>query len=148
MRSREDYAWCAGFFEGEGSFDLARHQDRPVPRIHIAQRDREPLDQFQQLIGIEGNLYHRLDGGKDIWTLYYNRWAGVQAIVCFMWPWLSTRRRTRAIEVLREGAPRLRKRPTHCKRGHELTEENSRLDRHGWRACRICIREGERTRKK
>ena len=29
---------------------------------------------------------------------------------------------------------------THCKRGHEYTPENTRLDRHGWRICRACRR--------
>jgi hypothetical protein len=29
---------------------------------------------------------------------------------------------------------------THCKRGHEFTPENTKLDRHGWRSCRICDR--------
>ena len=29
---------------------------------------------------------------------------------------------------------------THCKRGHEFTEENTRIDRRGDRMCRTCLR--------
>lgn len=29
---------------------------------------------------------------------------------------------------------------THCSRGHEFTPENTRLDRHGWRHCRTCMK--------
>lgn len=32
-------------------------------------------------------------------------------------------------------------RPTHCKRGHELTPENSYVPRDGARRCRTCIRD-------
>lgn len=31
-------------------------------------------------------------------------------------------------------------RPTHCKRGHEFTPENTRTDRRGHRVCRACMR--------
>lgn len=29
--------------------------------------------------------------------------------------------------------------PTHCKRGHEFTESNTRVDKHGNRVCRACV---------
>ena len=40
-------------------------------------------------------------------------------------------------------------RKTHCKHGHELTPENTRVDKRGGRACVICLRENgrERTRR-
>jgi hypothetical protein len=31
-------------------------------------------------------------------------------------------------------------RKTHCKRGHEYTPENTRIDRRGWRSCLTCSR--------
>lgn len=32
-------------------------------------------------------------------------------------------------------------RKTHCKNGHEFTEENTIIRREGWRGCRTCSRE-------
>ncbi len=36
---------------------------------------------------------------------------------------------------------------THCKRGHEYTPENTRIDTRGNRNCKSCHRDRERTRK-
>ena len=36
---------------------------------------------------------------------------------------------------------------THCKHGHEFTEENTYVDRAGHRYCRACAREKQRQRK-
>lgn len=36
---------------------------------------------------------------------------------------------------------------THCKRGHEFTTENTRVNRSGSRTCRTCERERQRTKK-
>lgn len=33
---------------------------------------------------------------------------------------------------------------THCKHGHEFTDENTWLDKHGWRYCRPCMRQRHR----
>lgn len=37
---------------------------------------------------------------------------------------------------------------THCKRGHEFIPETTKLDVHGHRSCRICIRESDRRTRK
>lgn len=39
-------------------------------------------------------------------------------------------------------------RPTHCRNGHEQTEENSYIDSENCRRCRICRRENSRRAKK
>lgn len=36
------------------------------------------------------------------------------------------------------GIPAINKRKTHCKRGHELNEVNSRIDKRGGRYCELC----------
>lgn len=44
--------------------------------------------------------------------------------------------------VLRgKGSAAERARQTHCKRGHPLTTENTRVNRRGHRVCRVCERE-------
>lgn len=37
---------------------------------------------------------------------------------------------------------------THCPRGHEYTDVNTRFRKNGHRVCRTCHREGERLRRK
>lgn len=36
---------------------------------------------------------------------------------------------------------------THCPNGHEYNERNTRVDKRGWRSCRVCARERERIRR-
>jgi hypothetical protein len=36
---------------------------------------------------------------------------------------------------------------THCAHGHEFSDENTRLDRQGWRVCVACRRAADRRRK-
>lgn len=37
---------------------------------------------------------------------------------------------------------------THCPSGHPYDDENTKRDRRGWRACRTCVRAGDRERKR
>ena len=40
-----------------------------------------------------------------------------------------------------------RTKSTHCKQGHEFTEENTLVTKRGHRSCRTCNREGDRKRR-
>lgn len=42
-----------------------------------------------------------------------------------------------------ERAAQLRRAQTHCRRGHEYTAENTRLNKRGARVCRACVREAK-----
>lgn len=42
------------------------------------------------------------------------------------------------------GRPLTNARKTHCKHGHEFTEANTKIDVHGHRSCRTCLRETAR----
>lgn len=37
---------------------------------------------------------------------------------------------------------------THCKNGHEYTEENTFVRKQGWKECRICIRQNQKAARK
>src|SRR5262245_53689249 len=51
------------------------------------------------------------------------------------------------LEVLTPREHRQRHLLTHCRRGHELTEENTRIYPNGTRHCRTCLREYDRRRR-
>ena len=36
---------------------------------------------------------------------------------------------------------------THCKRGHEFNDHNTLVNKYGWRYCRTCHKERERSRR-
>lgn len=78
------------------------------------------------------------------------RSAKAKAAVGSFWASLTPAERTaraeRVIETKRAQGP-LKGGPqnlTHCKRGHEFTAENTRLDKRGSRVCRTCVREAMR----
>jgi hypothetical protein len=107
--SREDRAYCAGLYEGEGSiyYTVGKkpegYRDNRQLRLTIRMNDRLPLDLFSELMifGTVTGPYIRkpgLIGEKyDVKPEYYHYQATglerVQFIVCQIWNWLSPRRR-------------------------------------------------------
>lgn len=88
--SRENIAWVAGLFEGEGSI---RQSDRPY--FEITQVDRESLDKAFSIFPF-GRVYGPYNNKKG--RQAYHRWIvckfeHVQAIMAAIWPWLSNRRK-------------------------------------------------------
>lgn len=72
MVTQLDYAWAAGFFDGEGCVSLSDCTKRNSPRgparhitmkILICQKDRRPLDKFKGLFG--GEIKPFVRGGKN-----------------------------------------------------------------------------------
>jgi hypothetical protein len=110
---REDYAWAAGFYEGEGS--IAHHCRngrlyKPCEvRIVISQSGggdaAKLLERFRDIVGC-GKVYgpytpsiHNL-GKKPLWRFAVSKHEYVQAIAAMLWPWLSERRRTQIVTCL------------------------------------------------
>lgn len=52
--NREDLAWAAGFFEGEGS--IHRNGNGGSYKISVTQCDKDLLERFQQIVGGFGKL--------------------------------------------------------------------------------------------
>lgn len=56
--------WAAGFYDGEGHFQLRTQKRRyHYPAIVIGQKDREVLDRFQAAIGV-GKVYGPYNGSN------------------------------------------------------------------------------------
>lgn len=127
-----ELAWAAGFFDGEGSTCITRHQPKnqhataTVILVSVKQTDREPLERFRAAVGGIGviNGPYERNGNKPYWTYKSSGYARVQAIVAALWRFLSTPKREQARCALTEmkanfkrpGAPTLE----FCKRGHDL----------------------------
>ena len=145
---REELAWCAGFFDGEGHIGTGigrikgKWTARPL-RLNVSQTDRFVLDRFRDAVGI-GRVSGPFDRSKrrpnESAVFYYqvSRFAYVQAVVALLWTWLSPVKREQARAALLA----MRARPTHkgtCRRGHPRTPENTYwLPGGKWRGCRLC----------
>ena len=103
MRSRENLAWAAGLFEGEGSFSLNRTGDNLRCQAAVAMTDEDTVVRFRDILGV-GKVYGPYGpyaGSKKVfWRWHVYSAEHVQAVAAMLWPWLGDRRRTRATEVL------------------------------------------------
>jgi len=164
--NREELAWAAGFFDGEGSFGVYRAKPRTYRgetksntylRMSVAQAgsDQPPelLLRFRNAVANLGQIRPRRIthlGKKPMWIWQAERVNDIQAVVAMLWPWLGARNRERmktGIKQYREALFKWQDR-THCHRGHAYDDENTRWiihDRDGkelrTRQCRACARE-------
>jgi hypothetical protein len=137
---RDNLAWAAGLFEGEGSISI--HQRRNGI-VHLAMTDADVVERFAKVMGFGRIYHHPQDKRKATYKPLINWVAGsfehVQAAIAMMWPWLGTRRQSRAIEVLRvaQTSNLACKQRTHCPKGHPYSGPNLRISQ-GRRMCRTC----------
>lgn len=126
--NREELAWAAGFFDGEGSTGFRRqHKRAGQMRLSISQVDRRSLDRFRAAVGEIGSVlgpYHKRYGANGVRSIYDFSTASfekVQAIVALLWTWLGAAKREQAREVLLAFRAIEQERQTRCRRGHLYT---------------------------
>lgn len=139
-----ELGWLAGIFEGEGCIYIT--PDGRTVRLTVPSIDRDTVDRVQALTGI-GNI-HTYDYKVSSGDIHVgHRWQAqrlleVQALLRLLRPHLGLRRGAKADEALaiepnpNGFGPRTLR--THCKRGHEFTEENTIRASDGGRRCRAC----------
>jgi hypothetical protein len=100
MPIREDLAWAGGLFEGEGCFTFRRTDGRAGVAT-ISMTDEDTLRRFHDVVGF-GVLHQltRSPSHKPLWRWDARSFEHIQCLVAFLWPWLGSRRRKRAREVL------------------------------------------------
>jgi len=111
--NREELAWAAGFFDGEGSVHIAyscKRKDgsfRHYPQVSLGQSGvlaPEVLNRFQRAIGMIGKLYGPFKPAKNQkqvrFLLEFSGFAKTQAIMAMLWSWLGTVKRNK-FEVVR-----------------------------------------------
>jgi hypothetical protein len=100
-----DFAWAAGFLDGEASFGTwTRSDGRKRTCIQVAQLRREPLDRLAATLG--GRVYgpyERKNGNPYfMWTL--QDFEGVQAAIASVWRFLSAPKQEQAAATLKKVA--------------------------------------------
>ena len=111
---REELAWAAGLFDGEGCFHflLQRRKDtslQPLTQTRMTQVDREVLDRFQAAVGL-GTVYGPYPKNSP-WQYAAYGFEKTQAIVAKLWSWLGSQKRAQAVAVLQAAKPHIRQRP-------------------------------------
>ncbi len=107
--NREELAWAAGFFDGEGSTSLrcknrgrARKADYIMPMLSISQHySPECLLRFREAVGgfgtMNGPYRYANSPNADRWTWAARRHEEAQAVIVRLWPWLSSPKRKQAV---------------------------------------------------
>jgi hypothetical protein len=99
--NREELAWAAGFFDGEGNIRVAivkyKYKNYYKPVLQIAQVEVENLYRFNKAIQYLGNITGPY--GKQ-WKLVINNFECMQATIAMMWEWLGDVKREQAIQTL------------------------------------------------
>jgi hypothetical protein len=148
---REDLAWLAGFWDGEGCVSALNTENaKNYPVLSISQAGDEGKElcyRVAQIAGVRASISgpHRgRPGNKPAWKVRISGHERVQAVMAACWPWLSrTKREQAALVLLAYRAIRPAKvQRTHCpKCTSEWVSPNivyceaSRA----WR-CRVCRR--------
>jgi len=110
MWNREELAWAAGFFDGEGSFCVLipnRKTMRPMLHATIHQTNKITLERFQTACGGLGRITGpytkaRAWNSKPYWVWQTSKFEHAQQVVLCLWPWLSSPKRTQALAMLRK----------------------------------------------
>jgi len=140
IKWREELAWASGFYDGEGSIHAEKHSANnggltSSCSLSVPQSHREPLDRLVRVFGF-GKVYGpRQVRTTTMWAFRVFGVERVQAVVCMLWPWLGTFRRTQIVAVLQE----CKANATRCRRHFRPTEVANIRNRiaRGERQCDI-----------
>lgn len=107
LLSREELAWAAGLFDGEGNSHFcitnqSRGYKTPMIGINISNTYLPLLKKFQQVTGGLGHIYvlrpHSFKTHwKPAWQFRTGKFEHAQAIMSLIWPWLSNQKKAQFI---------------------------------------------------
>lgn len=154
-RTREDLAWAAGLFEGEGCIHVSvRKSGTHVLRLALSMTDADVVNRLGTIMQLgHVNEVAKHATWQDHWKTQY-RWTvdradHIQAVLAMFWPWLGERRKEKAREALAEfragvGKGGRMSARTHCPHGHPYDVVNTSIRRNAAgrlsRQCRMCHR--------
>jgi hypothetical protein len=125
--NREQLAWAAGLFEGEGCFSTSTRRTRrpgaPTSRKCAAQinmTDHDVVSRFREVMGFGSirSIKQAQPHHKPQLKWVASSFEHFQATVALLWPWLGARRRARAKELLQEAREYYASAPAGRRRGY------------------------------
>ena len=104
---REQLAWAAGFFDGEGSIHSANSKlKKTYPNVGITQvgaHGRELLERFQNAVGGIGKIYgpyKKTIAGNPRYQWETWGFEKSQAVIAMLWEFLGPVKRAKAKKIL------------------------------------------------
>lgn len=95
--NREELAWAAGFFDGEGSFTCSEQRWRYSKPMYATLRarlsqdhDNEAVDKLWESFGLLGAVYIRPHKNSFRYSWEVSGFEKVQFVAAAMWPWLCS----------------------------------------------------------
>ena len=98
-----ELGWIAGIIDGEGTLSLRkrRYGSHPYPRIQVGSTDEDIIDRLHATgYGNKQGPYDR--GGKPMYFWDCGKREEVKNVLLAIYPLLSFRRQTRALEILEQ----------------------------------------------
>jgi hypothetical protein len=100
--NREELAWAAGFFDGEGSIGCyitsnGKSYRSPRLMIQIAQTDPEVLERFRDSVGVgrvTGPFSPKTEKSREYWCYRVENFEKIQIIIVQLWQWLSSQKKS------------------------------------------------------
>lgn len=96
--NREELAWAAGFFDGEGNCRKKTPyrrdpQAKQIPLLSISQTDRRVLDRFKAAVFGVGKVYGpyrpKTPRSRPYWSYTTSNFGAALAVVAALWPFLG-----------------------------------------------------------
>ena len=101
--SREDLAWASGLFEGKGCIS-GWTVDGHKRYFHttLSTTDEDVIRKFHLIVGV-GTVTGPFQKAhyKPYWRFRTSSFEEGQALIAVLWSWLGTRRKAKAVEVLK-----------------------------------------------
>lgn len=109
MWNREDLAWAAGLFEGEGfvgPHDYRKH--RPAWMMAVVMTDEDVVRRFHRIVGVGtvcGPAKPRAEGHLPTWRWQVASRKYIYALCVALWPFMGRRRQERMTQAIQELPP-------------------------------------------
>jgi hypothetical protein len=141
--NREELAWAAGFFDGEGT----TYSNGRVPRVTVPQADIRPIERFHRAVGGVGKVVFvappkNFPSHKPQWHWTVTKFEHAQAVIAMLWPWLSEPKREQATGAFNTYGGGEAK--WVCKRGLHPWSDGLIYYWRGRRGCLPCRREASK----
>lgn len=142
------YAWAAGFFDGEGHAGLQPQNGKTGPvypgqRISITQwYDTSALETFKKIFEI-GNVENNIYLNPQAYRYREQGMDNVLFILDKIKPYLSNKKLPQVknvINTINKYKELKKERQSKCKNGHSFTPENTYINVRGVKECYICRR--------